>query len=400
MDISSVFKAILIDDDRTAKNLLRLEPGDRLAGRVVRLESGGDVWIDFGNFRARAQIQLPVFPDQVLQLKVVSTGEPLHLQVIWPSDASRQFAPVQMHHAGVLNQADQQRFLQLIDRLQAEMNPVSGSSELSQAYAQENQTAGQATPLNLLQQALVRIKSIFEPLSLDQSNSQIADGLRASIEERDCFFEKNLADSIQFLPEETQTDKFRTLPSRHIKPQLTLLKTELGRITERWPIETDWSAKDLRFFKKSVDRLLDHFEQQQERVVQRHNDGNPVQVVTHWLSLKEQVRPLKLKIYYPKKGSNQGDQHFNRIALLLHMDRLGMVRADLALFGRGLRIDFYVENQSVRQEIDDQGHTIHEALATGFDPLQIVTHVNEQKIIRFDQEDLETQSAGRIDIQV
>ncbi len=399
MDISSVFKAILFpDDSRTDKNLLRLEPGDRLAGRVMRVEKSGDVWIDFGNFRARAQIQLPVVPDQVLQLKVVSTGEPLHLQVIWPSDASRQFAPVQIHHAGVLNQADQQRFMELIDRLLAEINPAYGSSERSRASGQANQTAGQAT--SMLQQTLGRIKSIFEPLSLDQSNSQIADGLRASIEERDCFFEKNLADIIQSLPEETQTDKFRTLLSRHIKPQLTLLKTELGRIAERLPIETDWSDKDLRFLKKSVDRLLNHIEQQQERVVQRHNDGNPVQVVTHWLSLKEQVRPLKLKIYYPKKGTNRGDQHFCRIALLLQMDRMGMVRADLALFDRGLRIDFYVEKQAVRQEIDDQGHTIREALAAGFDPVQIVTHVNEQKIVRFDQEDLETQSAGRIDIQV
>lgn len=113
--------------------------------RVMRVENSGDVWIDFGNFRARAQIQLPVVPDQVLQLKVVSTGEPLHLQVIWPSDASRQFAPVQIHHAGVLNQADQQRFMELIDRLLAEINPAYGSSERSRASGQANQTAGQAT---------------------------------------------------------------------------------------------------------------------------------------------------------------------------------------------------------------------------------------------------------------
>ena len=66
-----------------------------------------------------------------------------------------------------------------------------------------------------------------------------------------------------------------------------------------------------------------------------------MQVVQHWFVMENLKQPVQLKAYYPRGKSKDAKGGVHRIALLLEMDRLGMLRVDLALFGRQLHIDFF-----------------------------------------------------------
>ena len=70
MDISAIFKAVLAPDkERSAENFSTLKQGDKLIGRVLKLESDGRALIDLGSFRALAHTTVPVQVGQKLPLK-------------------------------------------------------------------------------------------------------------------------------------------------------------------------------------------------------------------------------------------------------------------------------------------------------------------------------------------
>lgn len=501
MDFSTILKAVFAPQEgqTAAADGSRLEPGDQLRGRVLKLESDGRILIDLGGSRAQAQTRVAVRPGQVLQLEVVKTGVPLHLRVLTHDGESAPQPVPQMDLAGLFSRDEQQRIADLLGRI----------------LARDPQTPVQGELPQTVRQAVSALRTVFEPLSIEKECEAIASGLRTRLEDRGLFFERKLADAVLARPESqsqiqgrpptlqaterpgqqpasqdsgahpaTAADPTATKPPAPVatpaapvageshqaaqsplagsgKGPMAATGVEIAALNEPSggtgevnkddpPADPELagqepSAKDavhpalrerpalplilmrdlkaqllvlqshlsetagpesppdrgIAFLERQVQKLLAHVEQQQDRMVQRADDGNPFQVVAHWVSLEEQTRPVKFKVYYPRRDKSGHNGQYHRVALLLDMDRLGLVRVDLASLDKHLRIDFYVEREESRTQIEQHQDKILSILQPGFSEVQLTVRVSRQKIAGFDREDRVTaaMTMGRVDIK-
>lgn len=377
-----------------------LKVGDVLSGRVIRLEADGRLLIDLGDFQAKARADFPVQAGETLRLKVMTTGVPVYLKAVFPEDQETARSLVRFALDEVLDPKDRRHLLELAERLIGRQGS-SGPVELPSRVVQ----------------ALSVIQSRIAPLNLNLPAEQIAQQLKATIEESGLFLEKKLADAINqeavlpkpenrvasdsqmkaILPEQSASRASEILV-RDMRAQLLVLKDFcVTRTTgdEAHPV----SAKEVEFLRTAVDKLLMHVEEQQGRMIQGSNERDPFQVVTHWLYMEEQSRPVRLKLYYPKARRGQEEQH-QRIALLLDMDRIGTVRVDLAMVADHLRIDFYVARDDLRRQIEDQGGDISNALVGLFEQVHVCAHLSPEKITDFDREDNRAAGTGIVDVRV
>jgi hypothetical protein len=58
-----------------------LKPGDKLAGKVIQVKSGGKILVDFGKFRAVAKNQFPVKEGEIIHVIVVAKRPKLKLRL-------------------------------------------------------------------------------------------------------------------------------------------------------------------------------------------------------------------------------------------------------------------------------------------------------------------------------
>jgi hypothetical protein len=508
MDVSAIFKAVLVpDQERGAERFADLRPGDRLTGRVLKMEADGRVLIDLGRFRAMADTTVPVQVGQRLALKVVQTGVPIQLRLELDAQPKMQPSNPRLALATLLSPGDQQRVVQTIERLLTAGVSAEQALQAGETTGRVASTASQSAPgapetqLRMdaavpakgsmpepVRQALIQLKAVFEPMVLEAPVAQRTQWVQSSVEDRGILFEMKLADALDkgsaaqvagpteempVMPKEAQASA-RTLPetkmvadlkvgldasvlaapktgldaplgsdpkmelalkigsaakgepdptrekstppiptaaetqatelaqriiARDLKPHLLILKNFLGGLDDAAAGLVEANSKDVAFLRQAVSQMTTHVEQQQEQAVRRSGEPDLYQVFTHLLPVKEQQQPVQLKVYYPKKGRAAEDDPQHRVALLLMLDRLGAVRADLSMVDRALRIGFSVRDPDVQHVFEEHTPAIEEALAGVFDQVQITTQVSREKIAQFEGEDLMGPPVGRIDVQ-
>jgi len=97
MEINSqITISIKPDAGKSYLKLGALEPGSTLKLKIIAL-NGGRALIDFGNFRATADIKIPVTLGQELMVRVLEDGRQLRLGVINP-DQKNPISPEEMGH--------------------------------------------------------------------------------------------------------------------------------------------------------------------------------------------------------------------------------------------------------------------------------------------------------------
>lgn len=391
MDLSSIFQAVLeTKRDGSRFSLADLRPGDRLTGRVLQLETDGRVLIDLGRFRASARIGFPVTEGQILQLKVIQSDSTLHLQAQVEPGTPTQVSLPQLNFNQVFTPAQQKQWVGLMQRT---------------AGAAKSGAADVITPSNV-QHALTLVQSVFDAIPVEKPVLQLAQWLRSAVEDRGTFFETKLADMVTAgttHADKAQTpdgERVRRVIVQDLKANLLILKSHIQEVVAAQTGMEPLSFKELELMGRGVDKLLDHVTQQQERATQNWREGDSFQIITHMLDVKEQQLPVQLKVHHPKKGANQGEDAQHRVALLLQMNYLGPVRADLVMAGRNLKIQFFVQHEVVRQSFMEQSGEMADALKGLFDEVIIHTRVSETRIARFSQPERHGVSVGRIDIQV
>jgi hypothetical protein len=508
MDISAIFKAVLVpDQERGAERFADLMPGDRLTGRVLKMEADGRVLIDLGRFRAMADTTVPVQVGQRLALKVVQTGVPIQLRLELEAQPKMQPSNPRLALATLLPLGEQQRVVQTIERMLTAGVSAERAAPTGEVSGRVANTASQSAPAapetqlrldaavtargtlpETVRQALIQLKTVFEPLVIDAPVAERTQWVQSSVEDHGILFEMKLADALDkgaashgagpaeempVIPKEAQpTD--RTLPetktvadikvgldssvfvapetgldipvgpdpkmelalkvdpapkgepdptrgknappiptaaetqatelaqriiAHDLKPHLLILKSFLGGLDDAATGPVEANSKDVAFLRQAVNQMTTHVEQQQEQAVRRSGEPDLYQVFTHLLPVKEQQQPVQLKVYYPKKGRAAEDDPHHRVALLLMLDRLGAVRADLSMVERTLRIGFSVRDSDVQQIFEEHTLAIEEALTGVFDQVQITTQVSREKIAQFAGEDLIGPPVGRIDVQ-
>jgi predicted amino acid-binding ACT domain protein len=392
MDLSAIIKAVMapLESQRTGDFFKDLQPGDKLTGKVLNLESDGRVLVDIGPSRVLAQIAFAVKPGQLLNLQVVETGPIFHFRAESPEGAFLKVPMPREDFSQVLTKSQQERFVQLAGRLMA----PTGNSHQHDAVSRN--------ALN----AFSQVRTLFEVVPMERSVDQTARWIMCAVEDRGFFFEKRLAElaskpslvSTEDNSIEGRSAPATTLINRDIKAQLMIIKDLLTQTGDRLDPALKLAPREIEFLRHSVERLLDHVVQQQERAVARWEAGQTQQVMVHLWPLQEQRVPVELKVYYPpKKGGNEKSRQ-HHIALLLGMDRLGLVRVDLAMISEYLHISFFVGSEALKAHFQNEIQSVKEALNGTFQQLQIDIFVSQEKIAQFHEEDTKGATAGRVDI--
>jgi hypothetical protein len=394
MDLSAIIKAVLsIGPDQTDRSIPSLRPGDRLTGKVVKLSADGQVLMDFGRFRARVPIDWAVQPGQLFRLEVVESGTPLILRIRDDvgQSAKPPMPPFDFNHA--MTTDDHQRLLALMDRL----------VKFSDASMRRN-----PLPKRILD-ALSQLKTALRPIPVgaNANTAQIVRHLQQIIGGSGLFFERKMAEveanavgSGSRPGGETTGQLYRSVIENDLKAQLLQLRSFFAGPEGYVESLTDLSAKEVSFLKNSLDQMVTHLQDQQGRMVSRFGESDPMLAITHHFYVEDQRQPVKLRVYYPKKGRKNRGEGLNRLAVLLNMDRLGRIRIDLATIGESLEVGFCVQSETVRRTLASAADQLEDALGKVYERVQIVTRISEQKIAQFEREDFSGSGSGMIDIQI
>ncbi len=395
MDFSGIIKAVEAlragPGDSTLSGFLS---GERLLGKVVRLENDGRVLMDLKGVRVVAQVGFAVEEGQILDLKVIESGSRLHLKAE-VSDLPPRAALPQSGFAHLFSPEQGRRWAEIADRILQQ--PVPPDDPNKSAVA--------------IQNAVSRLNLAIAPLVPEGQEVQaapIAVQLKGKLLNNGLFFEKKLGDFIVQSSRQPGADQqtvwpaqnARVLISHDVKPQLLVLKTLLSQPMEDVQAFFRINPEDVSFLRRTAQRMLGHIEQEQAHVAGKAGQDEPFQWISHVLATPDQNAPIQLKAYYPRRGKKGEKQGRHRIALLLQMDRLGLVRVDLAMVEDNLHIHFFVPDDAVRMQFAPHIDEVQRALDGFFGQVNINLLVSREKIARFHDEDSREKSPGRIDLKV
>ena len=390
MDISSLIKAIFDPQlIRSAWVQEIIRPGDVFRLKVIEVKDNQRVLVDFGKFRALAEVKFPVKAGADLLAKVTGTEGQLRLQLI--NSESRAVV-------GGKNGSSQLKILSfdLFDRIQ---------SDIRQAVRHISKLPDSQLPPEHITRALTILDAHFESIELNRNMEKWLPVLKSRLEDDGLFFEKKLADTIRLLADRSETDLTRDLIrspevkkilTQDIKPILFVLREYLEAPDS---ISKFLDGKNLASFKGTLDMLLADIVNQQSRAIHKHELPDPYQVFCFVLPLKEDRKKAQLKLYCPKKKQNGSRDGF-KISLLLDMDRIGEVRTDFFLMKKDLSITFFVKDEVSKKHFEKHFAEIRESLNSLFDYLVLKIVVSEKKIHDFHYEDLDFGGDRQIDLRI
>lgn len=390
-----------------------LKPGDKLEGKIIEIKKNGKALINFGKFRAVANIKFPFKAGETLPVTVDSKGPKLTLRL---DNRQLQVSP---------------EARQMISKIDIFPEKTSGKIQAEIQKVMDANAANEDRQLpEIIRETLARISTFFEPLETTADSAVQADRTQAllklvtqlqnHIRKSGIFFEKDLETAINKLmgksgqnlkaKELVRLPEIRDILANDLKPNLLVLRAYLDRaVPLRLAEGADPLQMQMQNLKQLVDDILNNINNQQNSAVEKQTAQQPlpdreaVQVFHFTLPLKESEKNAKLKVYYSKKqkGKEKGKKG-TRLSLLLEMERLGDIRTDFYLVQKNLNITFFVKNHQVREKIQSHVPEVKENLEDWFDYLVLKVIVSERKITEFDTEDLDIQVVTRrmVDVKV
>ena len=389
MDIASqITVSLKTDSAKSFVNQSTLNPGTVLKLKILDLR-GDRAVIDFGNFRATADIKVPVVRGQELQVKILETGRQLKMGVLNPG-----------HRDLISTETGSSRTDHPI-----EVNLKKAQTDLKQIITQ----AGGASAAKFSENSIVNIfKSLttyYEPIDLTKEITSIVSRLKSYLENSGTFFEKSLEHLL--LNSIGSTDP---LPSKHLA-NLPAIKHLFGRdlkanllalnvlIEGREELQKLFPLRVLASLKNSIRILLKDIIQQQGRAIARMDTLDPSPVFEYLLPLESEGQTAKLKVYYQEKRDSASKKGF-RISLLLSMDRLGDLRTDFLLLDDDLTVTFFVQKNSIKDTIQQNIPELQKLLEGSFDQILMKVVVSEKKVSDFDSDHFQPAGDRQVDLRV
>jgi hypothetical protein len=373
---------------QTVLNTDRFNPGSILKLKVLELR-GDRALIDFGNFRAIADVKIPVTLGEELLVSVQSSGRQLKLSLLNSEQKKILSTDSPTQPGNRLCAAD-------LNRLQTDLKQI-----LNQVAAPQGFKALPGPFPNVLS----ALNAHFESLDLRESVSVIFARLKSYVENSGLLFEKLLERVLSRLSEDPAAASSRqladhpvvqTILTRDLKANLLMFQNLLQ---DPAALETTFDSAKLATLRSSVDGLLADITGQQGRAVQQIDQPEPFQVFMHALVLEENKQAANLKIYYQKKKRKGVPKGF-QISLLLSMDRLGDLRTDFHLMNKDLKVTFFVKDQPIKTRIQENFSDLQELLNPFFNLILLEVMVSEKKIKDFESEDLQTAPDRRVDLLI
>ncbi len=389
MDITSqITIAIKPEMVQSGLKMSSLKPGSMLTLKILELR-GDRALIDFGNFRATADIKFPVGLGEELLVKVQESGKQLKLSLLNPELKTISAMDSAPRRLEMLSD-------EVFKGVQKEIKQI-----LNQTLATQSANNIPKPILNILK----GLNTHFETLNLEKVIAEVMPRLKLYVDNSGVFFEKMLESVIARLMNESETASPRQLANhpdvqnimdRDLKANLMILK---NFVETEAALQKVFDTRTMATMRKAVDVLLADIINQQGRAVRQRDSTEPFQVFTYALPLEEDRQAAKLKIYYQKK-QKAGTKNGFQISLLLSMDRLGEVRTDFYLLEKDLTLTFFVKDQSSKSTIQENCLELQELLDPFFNQTLVRVIVSEKKIKEFDHEDVQTTSDRRVDITI
>jgi hypothetical protein len=389
MDITSqITVSMKPERSKSLGHLNAIVPGSTLKLKILELR-GDRALIDFGNFRATADVKIPVTLGEELRVKVLASGEQLKMVVIRP-EPETPLATERLPGRLEAPAADS------LEKIQTDVKRI-----LNQALDAQ---VGKSIPKSIIN-ILNALNTYYEPIELKEAIAKLIPRLKSYLENSGVFFEKSLENSILKdlgSPEHTSQKSAADQPDvKHIlnsdlKANLMALKflMEDGQTLQKF-----FNARSLATLNKGINSLLDQITQQQGRAVSQLEAAEPFQVFTYLLPLNEEEQAARLKVYYKKKQQSGSEKGF-RISLLLTLDRLGDLRTDFFLLDDELSINFFVKDDSTRVNLQNNLPELRELLHGFFGQIRLDVIVSKKKVMDFDREDLQITDQRRVDLRV
>lgn len=389
MDITSPITFTLKPElNKANRSLHTFQPGEILKLKVLEL-NGDRALIDFGKFRATADIKIPVTLGENLQVKVLESDKQLKLSIIKHGLENPLSKNQGAHDVNIIND-------DLLKKIQAGLKQISEQATQIQTDKQELSTF-----INVLN----RLSSHFQSFDLKENIANLIPQLASYIENSGLFFEKRLENVISpFLDKNDALSNTELIDLPDLK-RLTGhdLKANLLRLHDwvdnKETLQQIVNPKVISLLTRLIEPLLTDIATQQGRAIHQLESPEPFQMFTFTLPLKEDEEAARLKVYYQKKHP-EGSQDGYRISLLLTMDRLGDVRTDFFLLDKELTITFYVKENAAKRELEQHYYSLKEVLDSFFDHIVLNVVVSENKILDFDREDMQLATDKRVDLRV
>lgn len=387
--VSLIRSAILSKLDMTPPGRGDLRVGDKLVGRVIEVKSNRKALIDFGRFRALAELEFPVKKGEVINVKVIEKGVPLRLSL-------NGVGPVSTGGAKKTVTLGEFPSKNLLKELRSQIkDPL---------YSPDSINKGKSVPLEV-KNAIIKINSHFQPIDISKNIAQLSSQLKTLTEESGIFYEKKIEKIIETLlqskknivsKEINQTPELKNVINKDLKPNLLILRDFLDGKDFMSKISGTKNPEGIR---NTVEKLLTEILARQSDTGFRPIKSESIQVYTYLLPLKEVEQDARIRIYYPKKNRSKSKDGF-RVSLLLIMDQIGQIRTDFFLIEKNLDISFFVSEGNIKKCLDDHLEGLRESLNDHFNNLTVRVVVSEKKIDEFEFEDLIPLSSGLIDVKV
>jgi len=364
------------------------KPGSILRLQILELK-GDRALVDFGTFKATADIRVPVTLGEKLLVRVQETGRQLKLNLINTEQIKSLAADSAPRSEGHFPAED-------IRRILSDLKPIL------------NQTLASPDAANLpskILDILVALNAHFEPFDLTADIAGIASRLKAYLDNSGIFYEKLLERAVlessgdvqtEALKQPTGVTDLQPLATEDLKAGLMMLKDFGENDAYLLKMLDDKSVLALR---RAAESLLEHIDQQQGRAVKQLDGTELFQVFHYTLPLKDDNQTARLKIYYqklPRADKRKGFQ----ISLLLSMNRLGDLRADFSLLEKDLTVTFFVKDQPAQTIFQRHVCELQELLTPLFDQLFMRVMISEKKIKNFDREYVRTSGDRRVDLRI
>ncbi|MFO7601531.1 MAG: hypothetical protein R6X27_17275 [Candidatus Desulfacyla sp.] len=359
-----------------------------MVGRVLELKGSGKAFVDFGRFRAMADVGFPVRQGEVIHVKVMDKGTPLRLGLCGPELK----VPEKANKTNIMSEFPSRHLLKEFQSQTRHLLPAAGPDH-----------RGKPGPLEL-NSAVRNLMSHFEPMDMGKDVSQISGQLKKFIEDAGIFYEKKLEKMMEpFVQGRSEVparslgeiSEIRSIVDKDLKANLLVLKEFLDA---KDPALKTLDMKDPEGLRKTVEKFL-------EEITARQNDSGtrsrsePVQVYAYLLPMKELETDAKIKVYYSRKKRSTAKEGF-RVSLLLDMEKIGQIRTDFFLNGRSLTVDFFVTEFPIKEYVGEHIDGLKTVLGDIFENVSVNVALSEKKISEFEFEDLTPLSTGLIDLKV
>ncbi len=378
MEIGSI-----IDILRSLPESVALKPGDLLNVKVLEAFENRRALVDLGRFRAMADIAFPVAAGDELRVMVRETQGRLSLQLVptpgeAASSAARAAGPVQ---AAGLESLQQVRVR--IDQLTDAIQRLSGSQK----------------PLQLppdLRPVTDALRHFLEPFEPGSSAETLASRLKGFCEDSGLFLEHHLAAALKKTADGTGMASAERILTSDLKARLAFLKGFFEGAIGRNLVH---DSREFAGLARAAAELLADIRAGQEQLAQPAPGPHPFHMVHFALPMPGERCQAELKIAYGRRPA-AGKEEGHRAAILLELDRMGAVRADLTLQSHRLNVTIFVSDPGMRNLVHRHASEVHEALAPYFEHVTFQVSVSSRKIAGFVSEDWRSAGETQVDVRI